>query len=1671
MFLGITVLGTDSVFAKGVNRTAIALAMCFQQMGHSVTLIHSNKLQTAFAELRDILNDKNINNISIEEFISNKKRYDLTIEVAWYVPEDMRKTISRKSVMWFHTPPLFNDMEGSIYTSQTLLRKMTHIDEVWMPDVFSKDDGIYIERIYNIPVKSVPWIWENESLDSFCKKADLSKWNEKGAAVYNCAILESNTTNTSNCTLPLCIVAEICKKDGIEWVVSNGQKLASSPYFRGNILHNLFPGYDVSGNFIGRIPTPELRRYKTILVTHQRWRPLKHLLLDAMWMDIPMIHNNDVINNALQNNGGYFYSLNDISTAVDCFSQLTADEKNSSGFFSHNAVKLRKNYLSDNHHWQSVKIQQFFSNALSSLLSIPADLQVERIKGSEKILRLAFCDMWQDFNPDYNFFTCLMLEHYPSSEIVVDTVKPDLVIFGPFGTDHLKYAGIPKIFFSGESTHHLAGDEVVMSVGHGIETNEKTLRLPLWILEIDWFKADPARIRNPKPIPYEMCVKPQLNILGKKNKFCSYIVSNPKNTHRNEALPEISRYKHVDSAGLSQNNMGFKLEGGLGGGGGELIKNEFLSAYKFNICFENLSMPGYITEKYFHAKAAGCIPIYWGDPEISRDFDETGGINAFGKTWEQLRSEIETVDKDDMKYLKMFAVPALPKKSEDFARKQMRRLADVIAKYGKGQTVVVLATAKSDEPTNKKIRYVTAANNQYFSNVFVWLEGLIEHEKATDENMVVYVWPDVPSTSISSLKQRYRNISIETLPTTTVKPFFQWKSSQFWDPQHYAWKLWILQNEAKKGGYVFYSDAGVLITKTLSSVVSTIEKDGIFLLEDEGNKNRNWCHTTFVDILGVSETELNENQLQAGVIGFDSGKTNIVEAINLAYRFANMEDVVVGEKWNNREKDSVVHGHRHDQSILSIVSSRFKFKRQPLGKYTTCESYKAAIGAGFTFYHHRGNIKVGGGEGGEGGETKSTDKIPHITEAYVINLDRRQDRYKSFIEAHPNMEKSVKRISACDGKMLELDSEVRNLFRNNDFKWKKAIMGCAISHNRIWQDLAKKENTDSYLILEDDVRFRKDWISVWEKAFPHIPADTDVIYLGGILPPNRDSFQKAIEAVNEYFVRIKPNDIFNPGHLRQYFHSCNYSYILYGRGAKKLASLIHEKGIFTSGDHMIVNHMDKLNIYFMNPLVAGCFQDNDPSYQQSQFNNFDRVDKFDSDLWNNTEHFTDSDIVKFDATVDVKPSSRSDVMVEGMSVEGNSILLKLAQNKHDEVIAMSIDFLIKKSQQGSRNEDDFNWARVIQQIMISLRMKIEPNIRKSIFDQLTEAITKVDNYVYTAVLQEVIDKYSDAIFEKGPAILIYANPSTVDDAYIVWYFVADQQNQILEREWLEEIIGKPMVFNPYGKHVIEKSKKPQFVLIQKWQEVESKIRDQLDSMEKANIPAVLIHISDEHLNDSLDIYSHPAVKLVLRNYVRADLPKSPKIITFPLGFVNHRSSRGNYKKLSERKFAWSFLGSVDKGDRLEMLKKLHTLEPNHMKLLTTWVKPSKSEADEYKELLTQTKVVPCSGGQNFETFRLYEALESGTIPICVADPKGGHECYNELIGQGTILIMPDWNAVKAMIEKIHNNPALGDQLQENLTKYWLSHKLSITAKIISSLADLELNQDNIKKDEPMIIHL
>lgn len=103
-----------------------------------------------------------------------------------------------------------------------------------------------------------------------------------------------------------------------------------------------------------------------------------------------------------------------------------------------------------------------------------------------------------------------------------------------------------------------------------------------------------------------------------RSKFCGFMAANPaKHSPRNMFFDKLCQYKKVDSGGKWKNNIGKPV--GDKFDDFSTSKREWLKGYKFNLCFENTSYPGYFTEKLFQAFSAGCIPIYWGDTSLRCD--------------------------------------------------------------------------------------------------------------------------------------------------------------------------------------------------------------------------------------------------------------------------------------------------------------------------------------------------------------------------------------------------------------------------------------------------------------------------------------------------------------------------------------------------------------------------------------------------------------------------------------------------------------------------------------------------------------------------------------------------------------------------------------------------------------------------------------------------------------------------------------------------------------------------------------------------------------------------------------------------------------------------------------------------------------------------------------------
>jgi len=118
---------------------------------------------------------------------------------------------------------------------------------------------------------------------------------------------------------------------------------------------------------------------------------------------------------------------------------------------------------------------------------------------------------------------------------------------------------------------------------------------------------------------------------------------------------------------------------------------------------------------------------------------------------------------------------------------------------------------------------------------------------------------------------------------------------------------------------------------------------------------------------------------------------------------------------------------------------------------------------------------------------------------YVINLDRRPDRWRQFQDlSGVRAFKHIKRWSATDGKTLDLSGDDRislhtrynigrNMRRSHHEINTAGAIGASFSHYRVWRDLLDS-SAPGCIVFEDDVYLDPEILGRMRTAFSHAPA-------------------------------------------------------------------------------------------------------------------------------------------------------------------------------------------------------------------------------------------------------------------------------------------------------------------------------------------------------------------------------------------------------------------------------------------------------------------------------------------------------------------------------------------------------------------------------------------------------
>ncbi len=211
---------------------------------------------------------------------------------------------------------------------------------------------------------------------------------------------------------------------------------------------------------------------------------------------------------------------------------------------------------------------------------------------------------------------------------------------------------------------------------------------------------------------------------------------------------------------------------------------------------------------------------------------------------------------------------------------------------------------------------------------------------------------------------------------------------------------------------------------------------------------------------------------------------------------------------------------------------------------------------------------------------------------------------------------------------------------------------------------------------------------------------------------------------------------------------------------------------------------------------------------------------------------------------------------------------------------------------------------------------------------------------------------------------------------------------------------------------------------------------------------VLVLAGDEHSLFPWQDVQHPNMALWImtpRPQLHADSG------AFFIGEGYHAETPGvlagvrKYGLVQERTLDWSFAGQVTHARRLAMTNKLRSMPRGHLKETAGFLQGDPHRV--YLARLAASKVAPCPSGPGTpDSFRFYEALEAGCVPLADACTPEGWPGYWQFV-YGPNLPFPlveDWNDLPAIMDDV-----LADwpRMAKDCGDWWNEQKARIVQRL------------------------
>lgn len=200
-----------------------------------------------------------------------------------------------------------------------------------------------------------------------------------------------------------------------------------------------------------------------------------------------------------------------------------------------------------------------------------------------------------------------------------------------------------------------------------------------------------------------------------------------------------------------------------------------------------------------------------------------------------------------------------------------------------------------------------------------------------------------------------------------------------------------------------------------------------------------------------------------------------------------------------------------------------------------------------------------------------------------INLEKRKDRLEYFQNLmHKHNIHHYERFNAVDGSNLKITQNIIDIFRNNNFGWRRGVIGASLSHISLWNELVNS-TYDYYIIFEDDIKLCEDFEQKLELVKSILTKNIYPFVLLGYTTNKEHMKRPSFIDKIIYEDGKEPDMLIYPAYQRQHIWGGIFAYIIHKDMASKILADISVNGVIEPIDIYILKHN---GLYISYPILV-----------------------------------------------------------------------------------------------------------------------------------------------------------------------------------------------------------------------------------------------------------------------------------------------------------------------------------------------------------------------------------------------------------------------------------------------------------------------------------------------------